>query len=101
LEVRQPLEEEDALDESLRVLHLVDRFLPEVMRQPGEAAVTADLGAQEVLIDRGELADEKLVEEVDDRLGGLHAAFDCGPPHSAARTSRMSSRHVPPSAPRP
>jgi hypothetical protein len=49
-----------------------------MVRETRQTAVVPHLGTEEVLIDGGELADEKLIEEVDDRLGGLHAAFDCG-----------------------
>ena len=62
LHVRQALEEEDALDQLVGVLHLVDRLLADVLVEPLVAPVLAHLRVQEVLVDGGELAGEDLVQ---------------------------------------
>src|SRR5690606_27307251 len=72
LEVRQPLEEQDAVRQLVGVLHLVDRFLVLVLGEIFEAPVLQHLGVQEVLVDRGELVVERLVEVLDDLGIALH-----------------------------
>src|SRR5690606_12587263 len=64
LEVRQSLEEQDPLGEHVGVLHLVDGFLVLVLGQFLQAPVLQHLGVQEVLVDRGQLVVERLVEEL-------------------------------------
>ena len=63
LQVRQALEEEDALDEPLGVLHLVDRLGAALRGERVVAPVLAHLRVQEVLVDRDELAGEHLVQQ--------------------------------------
>ena len=72
LEVRQTVEEEDALGELVGVLHLVDRFLVLVLGEFRQAPVLQHLGVQEVLVDRGELVVERLVEVLDDLRVAFH-----------------------------
>ena len=73
LQVGQAFEEEDALDQPVGVLHLVDRFLLLVLAQLLQAPVVEHPGVQEVLVDRGQLVDEDLVEVLDDFLVAFHA----------------------------
>src|SRR6266702_2263521 len=73
LQIGQPLQEEDALDELVGVLHLTDRLGPDLLQEPLVHPVLADAGVQEVLIDRGELVGEHFVEEIDDLGIALHA----------------------------
>ena len=49
------------------VLHLVDRLVAEVLAEPLVAPVVEHLGVDEVLVDRGQLGGEHLVEQLDDR----------------------------------
>jgi hypothetical protein len=72
----QPLEEQDALDQPVGVLHLVDRLLLLVLLQLLQAPVAEHAGVQEVLVDRGELVIERLVEVLDDFRVAFHAC-DC------------------------
>ncbi|MNS69588.1 hypothetical protein D3C72_1029050 [compost metagenome] len=72
LEVRQAFEEQDAIGEHVGMLHLLDRFLVLVFGQFLDAPVLQHLGVQEVLVDRGQLVVEDLVEEFDDLGVALH-----------------------------
>src|SRR5262249_48873561 len=74
LQVGQPLEVEHALDELVRVLHLVDALGADLLPEPLVAPVLAHAGVHEVLVDAGELAGENLVQEVDDLVVAFHAA---------------------------
>ncbi|MCY1242799.1 hypothetical protein D9M72_557890 [compost metagenome] len=76
LEVRQSLKEQDAIGEHVGVLHLLDRFLVFVVGQFLQTPVLQHLGMQEVLVDRGQLVVEDLVEEFDDLGVAFH---DCAP----------------------
>jgi hypothetical protein len=55
LDVGHALEEEDALDELVGVLHLVDRLVADLLGQLGVAPVGAHLRVDEVLVDRCQL----------------------------------------------
>ena len=57
----------------LGVLHLVDGLGPGVGRRACVAPVLLHLRVQEVLVDRGELGGQLLVEELDDSRVSLHA----------------------------
>src|SRR5690606_38999010 len=59
---RQPLEEQDALDQPIGVTHLVERLLVLVLRELRDAPVAQHARMQEVLVDRGELVVEHLVQ---------------------------------------
>src|SRR5262245_48145683 len=73
LEVRHALEIEDARDEAVGVLHLVDRLGPHLVGQPLVAPVGAHAGVDEVLVDRGELVGEELVQDLQDLRVTFHA----------------------------
>src|SRR5262249_30054596 len=72
LHVRHALEIQDALDELVRVLHLVDRLLLDALGETEVAPVPAHLRVQEVLVHRRELPGEDLVEQLEDLLVALH-----------------------------
>ena len=72
LHVGDAVEEEDALDEALGVFHLLDGLLAGVFGQPLVAPVPAHHGVDEVLVDRGELRGEDVVENLDDLVVALH-----------------------------
>src|SRR5437588_1421588 len=72
LVVRQPVEQQDAIGDLLGVPHLVERLFAGLLGQLGEAPVVLHLGMQEVLVDRGELAGELLVEQAQNVRITLH-----------------------------
>jgi hypothetical protein len=72
LVVGQAVEEQDPVGEQLRVPHLIDRLGACVRGEPGQPPVRLHPGVQEVLVDRGELAGELLVEQVDDLRVAAH-----------------------------
>jgi hypothetical protein len=59
-------EEEDALDQRIGVLHLLDRFLVFVAAELGDAPVPQHARMQEVLVDGGQLVGELGVQVLDD-----------------------------------
>src|SRR5262245_54888316 len=99
LEVRQPLEKQNALDERFGVLHLVDRRLALRFAEPRESPVLEHLRVDEVLVDRRELVGEDLVEPLDDLRIALHQAVSAATggaqppalPFSAATVSWTSA----------
>jgi hypothetical protein len=58
------------------VLHLVDRLVADLLVEPLEAPVLAHLGVDEVLVDRGELVGEQLIQERQDLFSTLHGIRD-------------------------
>ena len=74
LQVREPFEEQDAFDQLVGVLHLVDRFSALVLAELLVTPLLEHLGVQEVLVDRGELVLEDLVQVVEDFLVAFHRA---------------------------
>src|SRR5262249_22317530 len=72
LHVGDALEVEDALDQLVGVLHLAERFLAELLPQPLVAPVLAHPAVDEVLVDRGQLGRENVVQEGDDLLVASH-----------------------------
>jgi len=68
------IQEEDALDERLGVLHFVDRFFLDVIREVAVVPVLAHLGMQEVLVDRGQFFLERLVQQGDDFRVAFHGS---------------------------
>ena len=73
LEVGHAVEEEDALDQLVGVLHLVDRLVAEVLRERLVAPVVEHLVVDEVLVHGRELGGEDLVEQLDDLSVSSHA----------------------------
>src|ERR1700738_3444663 len=74
LEVGQPFEEQDALDERVGVLHLLDRLLAHLLLEALEAPVTAEPGMEEVLVDGGQLGRQHVVQERNDLRVALHVS---------------------------
>src|ERR1043165_7161275 len=72
LHVGEALQEDDAVDELVGVLHLLDRFLAPLLGEVLVAPVVEQPVMQPVLIDRGQLAAQALVEIVDDLGVALH-----------------------------
>ena len=72
LVVGQAVEEQDPVGEHLGVAHLVDRLGAGVRGELRAAPVLLHLGVQEVLVDRGQLRGQLLVEELDDLGVALH-----------------------------
>ena len=62
LQVRQPAEQEDALDQLVGVLHLLDALFILGLAALEEAPVLQHPRMQEVLVDRGQLALQPLVQ---------------------------------------
>ena len=59
------------------MLHLVDRFVALVFGELVDPPVLQHAVVQPVLVDRGELVGERLVEIVNDLRIALHDAFSC------------------------
>jgi hypothetical protein len=75
LQIGKAVEEDDALDQLVGMLHLLDRFLAPLLGQRFQAPVVQQPVVQPVLIDRGELMPQRLVEIFDDLGIALHAAL--------------------------
>src|SRR6185436_18247871 len=103
LEVGHALEIEDALDERVGVLHLLDRFRAHLLLEPLVAPVLAHARVDEVLVHRRELGGEDIVERGDDLVGALHGRAPA-PTDAASFSARMSismSVQAPQSPPAP
>jgi hypothetical protein len=74
LQVGQAVEEQDAFDQLVGVLHLADRFFVDDVAEALEAPVVQHPGVQEILVHRGQLVGEHLVQPKDDGAVALHAA---------------------------
>ena len=68
------IEVEQALNEMIGVLHLVDRLGSKTLGEPFVAPVVEHLGVEEVLVDGSQLCREYLVEEFDDLGVTLHVS---------------------------
>src|SRR5467141_2001112 len=73
LQVWQPLQVQDALDQLVRVLHLLDALLAHSLVEAAVSPVVAEAGVEEVLVDRGQLGRQHVVEQRDDLLVAFHA----------------------------
>ena len=74
LDVRHAFEIQDALDELVGVAHLTERLFADLLPQTLVAPVLAHPSVDEVLVDRGELGREDLVQEGDDLLVASHSS---------------------------
>src|SRR5215510_12305295 len=72
LQVGHALEEQDPADHLIRMAHLVDRLLADLVRQALEPPVLAHLGVHELLVDRRQLVGEQVVEEREHLFVALH-----------------------------
>src|SRR4030095_6196823 len=73
LEIRQSFEKQDALDQLVRRLHLVDRLVVLVPCEALESPVAEHPRMQKILIDRGELVGEHRIQMTDDVRIAAHA----------------------------
>ena len=74
LHVRKAVEEDDAVDQLVGVLHLLDGFRAPFLGEILEAPVVEQPVVQPVLVDRGQFVAERLVQEIDDFWIALHGA---------------------------
>src|SRR5690606_611415 len=72
LQVGQPLQEQDALDELVGMLHLVDGFLVGVLAQLLQAPAVEHAGMQEIQVDGRQLVLQDVVEVTQDGRVALH-----------------------------
>ena len=72
LQVGEAVEEDDALDELVGVLHLLDQFLAPFLGQGLVAPVVEQPVMQPILVDRGELVPQASIEIFDDFCVALH-----------------------------
>ena len=72
LHVRGAVEVQDPVDHLLGVLHLLDGLLADVGGELLVAPVLAHAGVDEVLVDRGELRAEHVLQDLDDLFVALH-----------------------------
>src|SRR5690606_25310757 len=72
LQVGQPTEEENALDEPVGVLHFIERFLVRMLAEALEAPVVEHARVKKILIDRGQFVFQNGVQMTNDRSAALH-----------------------------
>ena len=72
LQVRHALEEQDAADHLIGVLHLVDRLLAQLVSQPLVTPVLTHLAVDEILVDRSQLVEQQRAEELQNVIVPLH-----------------------------
>ena len=72
LHVGEAVEEDDALDQLVGVLHLLDQFLAPLLGEIFVAPIVQQPVMQPVLVDRGEFVPKRLVEIFDDFGVALH-----------------------------
>src|SRR5512141_1082559 len=75
LEVGQAVEEQDPLGEPVGMLHFVDRLVPLIFSELLDAPIVEHPVVQPILIDRGQLFLERLVQQLDDLGIALHPAL--------------------------
>src|SRR4029077_12891853 len=66
-------EEQDAIDQLVGVLHLVERGVILAVAEFCDAPMAQHPGMEEILIDRGQLALEHRIQMLDDSLIAAHA----------------------------
>src|SRR5690606_4121646 len=75
LQIRQAIEQQDALDQSIGVLHLADRLLVLDLLQPGQAPMPEDSRVNELLVDGGQFVLQLPVQPLDDSCVSFHAGL--------------------------
>src|SRR6516225_4755471 len=73
LHIGRSIEEDDAFDELVSMLHLFDRFLAPRLGQLLVAPIVEQAVVQPVLVHRGELVTQRVIEVFDSFLIALHA----------------------------
>ena len=66
LHVRKTVKKDDAFDELIGVLHLLDGFLAPLFGERFVAPIVEQAIMQPILIDRGQFVPQRLVEKIDD-----------------------------------
>ena len=92
LEVRQPLEEQDAFDDPVRVLHLVDALLIGLVGERVVAPVLEDARMEEILVDGGQFVGQHAVQKFDDLSVALHVQSSLGSARRAAILDAAAAR---------
>ncbi len=69
-----PFEEDDARDDAVGVMHLLDRFGPLLLGELGVAPVFQQPEMDPVLVDGAEFQKQRFVKPLDDLLFALHGA---------------------------
>src|SRR6266702_4728746 len=88
--VGQPIEKQDAVDQLVGILHLVDRLLVFIVAELRHAPMPQHPGVEEILIDRGQLVLEGGVQMLDDGLVASHGR----PPQLACGVNASDERSV-------
>src|SRR5262249_14397229 len=103
LHVGKAVEEDDALDQLVGVLHLLDRFLAPLLGERAIAPIVQQAIVQPILVDGGQLVPQPAVEIFDDGRIALHAAlpWQYGPTRGPAAVPEpaVSEKNRPPEAP--
>src|SRR5438552_2775226 len=82
LQIGQAVEEQDALDQLVGVLHLVERGVVLAVAELCDAPMAQHPRMQKILIDRGQLVLEHRIQMLDDGLVAPH----CRPPQGSGRS---------------
>ena len=77
LQIRHALEENDARDDLVRVVHLLDGLFALLLGELGEAPIVEQAIVQPVLIDGAELKLQRFVQGLDDLFVAFHSAPPC------------------------
>src|SRR5437764_779382 len=72
LQVGEPVKKQDALDQLVGVLHLVDRLIVFVLAELGDTPIVQYSGMQKILIDRGQFVLQRRVQMLNDGLVAPH-----------------------------
>ncbi len=77
LQVGQPLQEQNSLDQAIRVLHLVNGLAVFVVGQLVDAPVLQHARMQKILVDRGQFVLQDRVQMLDDFGVAFHSEYPC------------------------
>src|SRR5262249_8980294 len=102
LQVGNAFEVEDALDEAVGVAHLADGLFPDLLPEALVTPVLAHPGVDEVLVDRGELGRQYVVQRGNDLILAFHRVASASvAPLASATTSSITMRQDPQSVAAP
>src|SRR6185295_14322802 len=88
LEIGKALEEQDSVGQPVGMLHLVDRFVPLIIGEPLHAPIGEHPVVEPILVDRGQLVLERLVEVLDYLIVALHRGLLLWPRFYASRAGK-------------
>ena len=77
LQIGNAFQEQDALDQLVGVLHLVDRLVVLVVAELLQPPVLEHPGVKKILVDRREFVQQHLVQMLDDLLVAFHCVLLC------------------------